>query len=329
MTPRAEAFCQSVEGVWFIGSGSRPWGALTAPVSCGTVRHKGFPAVFALLFATSLLASARSSERISFRTDVMAVLSKAGCNAGQCHGNANGKAGFKLSLRGQDPDLDYNALTRDMFGRRTDPEAADQSLILLKPTTQIAHEGGQRFKQDSEEYQILRAWIAEGMPSDPPNTPTLERLEVSPADQVLFEPSNEIQLLARAFFSDGSDRDVTRMAVYDTANSLVKVTHDGLVERQSSGETTVLIRYLHAQVPVRLAFRPARPGFVWKNPPPNNYIDEEVLAKLRVLRINPSDLCSDNEFIRRAYLDLLGILPAAEEARAFVNEGPGDPQMTK
>src|SRR5438309_7416061 len=136
--------------------------------------------VAALILQMPARANGASALRISLRNDVMAVLSTAGCNAGQCNGNANGKAGFKLSLRGQDPDWDYNALTRDMFGRRTDPEAADQSLILLKPTTQIAHEGGQRFKQDSEEYQILRAWIAEGMPSDPPNTPTLERLEVSP-----------------------------------------------------------------------------------------------------------------------------------------------------
>src|SRR6185503_1295553 len=112
-------------------------------------------------------------------------------------------------------------------------------------------------------------------------------------------------------------------------NSLVKVTHDGLVQRLSPGETTVLVRYLHTQVPVRLAFMPARSGFVWKNPPANNYIDEEVFAKLRVLRINPSDLCSDSEFIRRAYLDLLGILPTAEEARAFVNENLGDEQVTK
>ncbi len=250
----------------------------------------------------------------------MAVLSKAGCNAGQCHGNANGKAGFKLSLRGQDADWDYNALTRDMLGRRTDPEAADQSLILLKPTTQIAHEGGQRFKPDSEEYQILSAWIAQGMPSDPPNAPALQRLEVAPTEKILFEPSNEIQLQARAFFSDGSERDVTRMAVYDAANNLVKVTHDGLAQRLSSGETTVLVRYLSAQVPVRLAFMPARAGFVWNTPPANNYVDEAIFAKLRVLRINPSELCSDNEFIRRAYLDLLGILPTAEEARAFVTE---------
>src|SRR5207249_10638646 len=115
-------------------------------------------------------------------------------------------------------DWDYNALPRDMFGRRTDPEEADRSLILLKPTTQIAHEGGQRFKQDSEEYQILRAWIAEGMLSDPPNAPTLERLEVSPTEKILFELSNEIQLRARAWISDGVNREVTRIVVYQIAN---------------------------------------------------------------------------------------------------------------
>src|SRR2546426_5386472 len=250
----------------------------------------------------------------------MVVLSKAGCNAGQCHGNANGKAGFKLSLRGEDPEWDYQALTRDAFGRRTNPEDPDQSLLLLKPTAQIAHEGGQRFKKNSEEYKVLRDWITAGLPPDPPGTPTLERLEVSPTDKILFEPTNETHLRPRALFSDGSDRNVPRMAVYDTANSLVKVTQAGRAQRQSSGETTVLVRYLRAQVPVRLAFMPARPGFVWKNPPVNNYIDEQIFAKLRALRIHPSDLCTDNEFIRRAYLDLLGILPTAEEAKRFVNE---------
>ena len=326
MTPPAASFGQFGECVGRIGSATKRSEARIDRVFRGLAWHRVFPGILALLLA-SLPAGAESG--ISFRNDVMAVLSKAGCNAGQCHGNANGKAGFKLSLRGQDPDWDFNALTRDMLGRRTDPQAADQSLILLKPTTQIAHEGGQRFKPDSEEYHILRAWIAGGMPFDPPNLPTLERLEVSPSEKILFEPSNEIQLRARAFFSDGSEREVTRMAVYDVANGAAKVTHDGLVQRQNSGETTVLVRYLHAQVPVRLAFMPARPGFVWANPPANNYLDEAVFAKLRRLRINPSDWCSDNEFIRRAYLDLLGILPTAEEARAFVNESPGDRPMTK
>jgi hypothetical protein len=248
----------------------------------------------------------------------MAVLSKAGCNAGQCHGNANGKAGFKLSLRGQDPDWDFNALTRDMFGRRANPEVAGQSLILLKPTTQVGHEGGLRFKPDSTEYQVLREWIASGMPPDPPDAPTLRRLDVSPSEKILFEPAGEVQLRAVAVFSDGSRRDVTRMAVYDAANGLVTINHDGLVQRQGSGETTVLVRYLQTQVPVRLAFMPARPGFVWDHPSANNFIDDHVFAKLQTLRIQPSALCSDAEFIRRAYLDLLGILPTPEEAKAFV-----------
>src|ERR1051326_1088410 len=256
MTQRAASFFEQLKlkrGVWFVGPWSRP---PRAPVARGCflrARRDVFPGFFALLLAVPLLAGSESPKRVSFRNDVMAVLSKAGCNAGQCHGNANGKAGFKLSLRGQDPAWDYDALTRDMFGRRTNPEDSDQSLILLKPTTQIAHEGGQRFKQDSGEYQILRAWIAEGMPSDPPDTPALKRLEVLPAEKILFEPATELQLRARAFFSDGSEREVTRTAVYDTANGLVKVTHDGLVQRQSSGETTVLVRYLDAQVPVRVA----------------------------------------------------------------------------
>src|SRR5262245_13351220 len=250
----------------------------------------------------------------------MAVLSKAGCNAGACHGNAKGKAGFKLSLRGEDPELDYKALTRDMLGRRTNPTDPDQSLILLKPTAQLAHEGGQRFKPDSAEYRILRQWIVSGTPPDPAGTLMLERIEVSPAEKILTDPDKELQLRAHAFFSDGSRRDVTEMAVYESANGLAKVSHDGLVDREGMGETTVLVRYLRAQVPVRLAFIPARTEFVWKTPPANNYIDEHVFAKLRTLRMNPSESCTDNEFIRRAYLDLLGLIPTVEEARAFVTD---------
>src|SRR5437870_4684632 len=202
MTPRAASFGQSGEVVWFVGSASRLSGRRIDRVLCGSARHGVVSALFALLLAASPVASAEPSRRISFRKDVMAVLSKAGCNSGQCHGNANGKAGFKLSLRGQDPEWDYNALTRDMFGRRTNPEDANQSLILIKPTTQIAHEGGQRFRTDSPEYDLLRQWIARGMPSDPPDEPALIGLKVSPAEIVLFEPTNEIQLGAVAFFSD-------------------------------------------------------------------------------------------------------------------------------
>jgi hypothetical protein len=272
-------------------------------------------------------AATGALPEISFRNDVMAVLSKAGCNAGTCHGNKNGKGGFKLSLRGQDQDVDYATLTRDLFSRRINPLEPEQSLMLLKPTQQVAHEGGLRFKPGTEEFEILRRWVAEGLPNDVSTAPRLERVEVEPVEKVLVAPASEIQLRVKAAFSDGTRGDVTSLAVYEIANSLAKVTHDGLVQRQGDGETTVLVRYLNQQVPVRLAFVPARPDFVWKKTQPGNYIDEQILAKLRALRMNPSELCSDEVFLRRAFLDLLGILPTVEEAGAFLADRKKDKRL--
>jgi hypothetical protein len=250
----------------------------------------------------------------------MPVLSKAGCNSGTCHGNQNGKAAFKLSLRGEDPEWDYRALTRDMLGRRVDVINPDESLILLKPTTQLAHEGGLRFKKDSEEYEILRNWIAADLPDDIAAAPTLTRLVVSPVERIVVEPTNSVTLKALAFFSDGTERDVTPMAVYEPSTTQCRVSHDGIATMEQPGETTVLVRFLNLQAPVRLALVPARPGFVWHKTPANNFIDREVLGKLRTLRMNPSELCTDQEFVRRVHLDLLGLLPTADEARRFCAE---------
>lgn len=267
------------------------------------------------------LLSPPSLPAVSFRNDVMAVLSKAGCNAGTCHGNKNGKGGFKLSLRGQDPELDYASLTRDLLARRANPLHPDESLMLLKPMARVAHEGGLRFKRDSREYQILREWIDQSMPNDVDTAPRLRKIEVTPAVKVLIEPEDRVQLQVRATFLDGTTRDVTSLAVIEPANTLAKSVGQGMVMRNAqspAGEATVLVRYLHCQEPVRLAFVPNRPDFKWKSVAANNYIDEHVFAKLRTLRIQPSDLCSDDVFVRRAYLDLLGILPTPEEARAFI-----------
>src|SRR5262245_43088638 len=281
--------------------------------------------VLLVLLATVAVAT---GDELSFRNDVMPVLAKAGCNAGICHGNKNGKGGFKLSLRGQDPDIDYLSLTRDSFARRANPLEPDRSLILLKPTGQVAHEGGLRFKTDSPEYAILRQWLASGTPNDAALAPRLQGIAIAPRERVLIEPEERVQLQVMASFSDGSTRDVTSLAVYEPINNAVKVLPRGLVQREAMGEATVLVRYLHCQEPVRLAFVPARRDFKWTQAPSRNYIDEYILAKLRTLRMNPSGLCSDQGFIRRAYLDLLGILPTADEARTFVADKRRDKRVS-
>lgn len=261
------------------------------------------------------------AEEVSFRNDVMAILSKAGCNAGACHGNANGKASFKLSLRGEDPQLDHAALTQDQFSRRIDLIEPEESLLLQKGAARLAHEGGQRFTTNSWEFQALRRWIADGARDDGGTATKLARLEVEPRELYVLAPKTNAQIRAQAVFANGTKRDVSALAVYDSANPAIRVSGDGLVTAEPPGETTVLVRFLHEQVPVTLAFIPERPGFVWANPKPNNFIDQRIFAKLQRLRMNPSGVCSDEVFVRRAFLDLLGMAPSASEARQFVFDG--------
>jgi uncharacterized protein DUF1549/uncharacterized protein DUF1553 len=282
-----------------------------------------------VLVAVLLLESPAWAGPVSFRNDVMAVLSKAGCNQGVCHGNLNGKNGFKLSLRGEDPEWDHQALTRDTLGRRTNPLHPADSLLLLKATTAVPHEGGRRFGPESPEHQILAHWIADGLPRDPPDTPTLRRIDVTPAQQVLIDPARTVRLHVEAAFSDGSRREVTRLAVYEPSEPIVQVTPDGLVEGRQNGETAILVRYLDQRATVRLALVPARPALAddqlrraWGGslPTAGDLIDYPILLKLRTLRLSPSGLCSDSAFVRRAYLDTLGMLPTAGEARAFLED---------
>jgi hypothetical protein len=275
------------------------------------------PAASALacLFAAG---SVQAAEPVRFTSEVMAVLSKAGCNQGACHGNQNGKGGFKLSLRGEDPETDFQTLTHDMLGRRTDSLRPATSLLLQKATAGVPHEGGKRFGVDSLEYAILERWIAAGTPPDPANVPTVSRLEVTPHSQVLVEPADRVQLQVRATFSDGAVRDVTRLACYETSGMAVVVAADGLARRERMGESAILVRYLDQRATVQLAFVPARPGFTWKDVPENNFIDRHIAAKLKSLRMQPSELCPDSVFLRRAYLDTLGLLPTADEVRDFL-----------
>jgi hypothetical protein len=275
--------------------------------------------------AWMLTAVASGEERpVTFDRDVMAVLSKAGCNLGACHGNANGKGGFKLSLRGEDPARDHAALTRDAMQRRVnifDPEA---SLILAKPGGKLAHEGGVRFKNDSLAYRVLRDWIAAGAKGPDSSLPALQSIEVTPGEAIVTEPKESVELRVTARFADGTTRDATRLAVYELTNAIAAVDAGGRVEREQFGQTTIIVRYLTTQMPVRLAFLPSRPDFVWQAPRPANYIDEQIFARLKQLQINPAEVCDDATFVRRAYLDALGILPTAAEARQFVADPSAD-----
>lgn len=261
-----------------------------------------------------------ADEAISFQHDVMAVLSKSGCNMGACHGNQNGKGGFKLSLRGQDPGADYLTLTRDLSGRRVNSLTPAESLLLLKPMLEVAHEGGLRFRRDSVEFRILRDWLSSGMPRDSRKQPTLTGLQVEPSEVILTAPQQEFPIRTIARFSDGTQRDVSRLAVYEPSSPSVTISPEGLVHSQGLGEVTIVARYLDQQKPVRAAFLPRRKNFVWQAPQPANFIDQAVFRKLKSLGINPSEIIDDVTFLRRVSFDVAGILPTAAEAHAFLSD---------
>lgn len=270
-----------------------------------------------LLLGPTLWANETVESEPEFAIDVMSVLSKAGCNAGTCHGNLNGKGGFKLSLRGDDPQFDYEALVLASRGRRVNFVTASQSLILQKATGTIPHRGGIRFRKDSYDYEVLHDWLDQGGSAPSPAAATVTRLDVSPQHAIVSSPQEDLQVVVTARFSDGTSRDVTERACYELSNLNGSVDASGRVTRQKFGETTLIARYLQQQVPVSIAFIDSRPNYRWNDAPPLNEIDRYVFAKLKMLRMNPAATCSDTVFVRRAYLDTIGRLPTANEAKRF------------
>lgn len=260
-----------------------------------------------------------------FVRDIAPVLSKVGCNAGTCHGAAKGKNGFKLSLRGYDPDFDYQALVNDLSGRRFNRVNVDDSLMLLKPTGEVPHEGQQVIQPGSRYHRLLRQWIAEGLKMEEPAKARVQRIEVMPAEIELDLPGRQQQVLVIGHYPDGATRDVTREAVFSPSNTDVATVKDGLVTGLRRGEAAVLVRYEGAYATAPMSVMGDRAGFVWNDPPEFNFIDRHVHAKLRKMKILPSDLCTDAEFLRRAWLDLTGLPPTAERTRAFL----GDPTPSR
>jgi hypothetical protein len=259
---------------------------------------------------------------VSFALEIMPILARAGCNAGTCHGGQKGRNGFKLSLRGYDPAFDYEQIVEDIAGRRIDRKEPANSLVLLKPTMGVPHEGKMAFDEKSRLYRVFNQWIAEGCVSDVGTAKRTTRIETFPLAPVLGDVEQEQQIAVIASYPDGSSRDVTREAVFTSSNDNVcTVTADGLVKSLRKGETAILIRYEGQFAVNPISVLTPNPNFAWNNPPANNYIDELVYKKLQRIKVLPSELTNDADFLRRVFLDLIGVPPSPEEVRAFLADG--------
>ncbi len=270
--------------------------------------------------ATVRVEAMERSAPVSFRRDVIPAFSQAGCNMGACHGTPTGKGGFRLSLRGYLPDQDFTLLSRESGGRRINPIAAETSLLLRKPLGEVPHEGGLRLVRGSKTYEFLHDWIQEGAKDDPGATPAV-RLEILPEARVLIAPAATQQLQVSVYDSNNKARDITPICYYDSSNpEIAEVDAEGYVRFKSRGEVAIIAHYLNLVANVRLTHLVEVPGFVQAEVPQDNVIDRAVFNKLNRMRIRPSENCTDREFIRRVYLDVIGVLPTPGEVERFLNQ---------
>ncbi len=281
--------------------------------------------------AGGMLASFAQADEVAapldFTNDVLPVLTKHACNSGGCHGKGIGQNGFKLSLFGFDPAFDYAALVHEGHGRRVSPAAPDDSLFLLKASGALAHGGGVRFTSESSAYKLLRRWVEQGLPWGAADAPRAVKLDVQPRESIMTG-AGEQPLKVVAHYGDGTTRDVTPLARYDTLQAeVVGVSSLGVLQATGRlGEGDVMIRYDNLVASARIMLPLGQPlgDDAYAGFKPKNFIDELALAKWRTLHIAPSPPASDAEFLRRVYLQTMGILPTPQEIKDFVADAAAD-----
>lgn len=262
---------------------------------------------------------AAAPRPVSYKLDVMPIFMKAGCNTGSCHGAARGKDGFRLSLFGFDPDGDHYRITREIPGRRVDLAVPAASLMVEKSIGAVPHTGGKRFAPESELNKDLVEWIAANCPNDPANVPTCTSLEIYPKQAVLDGEGETQQVTVLAKYSDGTDRDVTSLALFMSNNdNSATISETGLVKAGKRGEAFIMARFATHTVGSQYIVLPKGLKFEFPQVAAANYVDELVNEKLKKLRIAPSPVCSDEVFLRRVYVDLVGVLPTVEEYSKFM-----------
>jgi Protein of unknown function (DUF1549)/Protein of unknown function (DUF1553) len=275
--------------------------------------------------AEVVVSNASEKRSVGFRRDVMPIFMKHGCNNGSCHGAAKGKDGFMLSLFGYDPAGDFHRLTRAIVGRRVDLAVPEKSLLLEKVVGAVPHTGGKLFDTNHDDYKTLLAWLKAGAPEDPAGTPEPVGIELLPS-KIVFPGGDRTQkTVVIAKYSDGTVRDVTRLALYLTNNeAIAAIDKTGAVKAGGRGAAFVFARFNKFTVGAEAIVLPTNDKFEWPNPKEANYIDTLVYDKLKKLHIAPSELANDEAFLRRVYLDLVGLPPSREEFDSFLaDKNPG------
>src|SRR6185437_4595325 len=296
----------------------------------------GSSLVLAALLAAPVCAGVKlpggeTVEKVDFERHVMGVFGRMGCNSGSCHGSFQGKGGFRLSLFGYDPAMDYLALSRDIEGRRLNPADPDNSLLLLKASGQVPHEGQTRFGRETWAYQLLRTWIAQGARWHK-GSGTVERIAIETPEYTFRRATGPNgQLHVKATFADGSTETITSLCDFRTNDeAIVEVTSQGQLKALRPGDTAVIVSYRGNVLPVRVLVPfETKSGAAYPKTAEVNFIDREVFAKLRRLNIVPSGLSSDTEFLRRVTIDTIGTLPTPQEVRDFLADKHPDKRTQK